>query len=60
MKNVYLVGASCVMNALLVLGWSGEGAVHRLALIIGGVLTGVIFYELVKSAEDEGEGKTND
>jgi hypothetical protein len=57
MKNVYLVGTSCVMNALLVLGWSGEGGVHRLALVIGGVLAGVVFYELVKDVEDEGGTK---
>jgi hypothetical protein len=53
MKNVYLVGTSCVMNALLVLGWSGEGGVHRLALVIGGVLAGVVFYELVKDVEED-------
>ena len=52
MKNAYLVGTSCVMNALLVLGWSGDGGIHRLALVIGGVLAGVVVYELVKSAED--------
>ena len=51
MKSAYLVGVSCVMNAFLVLGWSGDGGIHRLSLILGGFLAGVIVSEICNEGE---------
>jgi len=41
------------MNGFLLLGWSGDGGLHRLALILAGVWAGHMLTEILDYNEEE-------
>jgi hypothetical protein len=55
MKNniAYWIVTGLLMNAFLILGWSGDGGLHRLALIMGGVCAGHMLTEILNYDERE-------
>ena len=50
---VYWVVVGLCMNACLFIGWSGDGGLHRLALIMGGVCAGHMLTEILNYDERE-------
>jgi hypothetical protein len=49
----YWVIGCCFMNGFLLLGWSGDGGLHRLALILAGVWAGHMLTEILDYNEEE-------
>lgn len=50
---VYWVVVGLCMNACLFIGWSGDGGLHRLALVFGGVWAGHLLTEILNYNERE-------
>jgi hypothetical protein len=49
----YWVVAGLCMNVSLLIGWSGDGGLHRLALVFGGVWAGHLLTEILNYNERE-------
>jgi len=53
MKNpAYWILNAVVMNAFLMLGWSGDGGLHHCALVAGGVVAGHLLTEMLNYTEE--------
>ena len=47
MEKHFSIGITILMTSFIFIGMSGEGYVHKLSLIIGGVLAGLIAADLL-------------
>jgi hypothetical protein len=49
----YWICSGILMNAFLLLGYSGDGGLHRVALVFGGVWAGHLLTEMLNYNEEE-------
>jgi hypothetical protein len=53
MHPAYWIVAGLFMNISLLIGWSGDTPLHRLALVFGGVWAGHLLTEILNYNERE-------
>ena len=55
LNPAYWILNAIVMNAFLMLGWSGDGGLHHCALVAGGIVAGHLLTEMLNYSEEEAE-----